>query len=124
LKPNQTGVARLINATKYSWLGLKAAWRCEAAFRQELVCFSVLAPIALTLPIGGLEKLLLIGSLVAVIIIELINSSIEAVVDRIGQEKHELSGQAKDMGSAAVLLTILMAISSWGYVVGSIFIGD
>lgn len=75
---------------------------------------------ALAFPVGGLEKLLLIGSLVAVIVVELLNSAIEAVVDRIGHERHELSGQAKDMGSAAVLLTLLMAISTWGYVVFSI----
>ncbi|CAK2986489.1 Diacylglycerol kinase [Vibrio crassostreae] len=85
------------------------------------MCFCVLTPIALALPVGGLEKLLLIGSLVAVIVVELLNSGIEAVVDRIGHERHELSGQAKDMGSAAVLLTLLMAISTWGYVLFSIF---
>jgi diacylglycerol kinase (ATP) len=121
VKSNQKGFVRLIYATKYSWLGLRAAWRSEAAFRQELVCFCVLTPIALALPVGGLEKLLLIGSLVAVIVVELLNSGIEAVVDRIGHERHELSGQAKDMGSAAVLLTLLMAISTWGYVLFSMF---
>ncbi|PSW06137.1 diacylglycerol kinase [Photobacterium lipolyticum] len=121
MKPSQKGFVRLIYATKYSWLGLRAAWRCEAAFRQELVSFCVLTPLALALPVGGLEKLLLIGSIIAVIVVELLNSAIEAVVDRIGKEKHELSGQAKDMGSAAVLLTLSMAISTWVYVLFSNF---
>lgn len=119
MKSKQTGFIRLIYATKYSWLGLCAAWRSEAAFRQELVAFLILSPIALFLPVTGLEKLLLIGSVVAVIVIELLNSAIEAVVDRIGLERHELSGQAKDMGSAAVLLTLIMAILTWVYIVFS-----
>ncbi|TKB51775.1 diacylglycerol kinase [Ferrimonas aestuarii] len=113
MKSNQTGFVRLIYATRYSWLGLRAAWKSEAAFRQELVGFLVLAPVALWLPVTGLDKLLLIGALVAVIVVELLNSAIEAVVDRIGDEFHPLSGQAKDMGSAAVLLTLLMAIATW-----------
>ncbi|MGR5147204.1 diacylglycerol kinase [Photobacterium alginatilyticum] len=119
MNSKQTGFIRLIYAMKYSWLGLCAAWRSEAAFRQELVAFWILSPIALFLPVTGLEKLLLIGSVVAVIVIELLNSAIEAVVDRIGLEKHELSGQAKDMGSAAVLLTLIMAILTWVYIVFS-----
>ena len=122
MKSNQTGFLRLIHATRYSWLGLKAAWRCEAAFRQEMVGFLVLAPLALWLPVSGLEKLLLIGSVVALIIVELLNSAVEAVVDRIGDEFHPLSGQAKDMGSAAVLLTLLMAAATWAYVLFSNFL--
>ncbi|BDY04511.1 diacylglycerol kinase [Ferrimonas sp. YFM] len=122
MKSNQTGFLRLIHATRYSWLGLKAAWRCEAAFRQELVGFLVLAPLALWLPVSGLETLLLIGSVVALIIVELLNSAVEAVVDRIGDEFHPLSGQAKDMGSAAVLLTLLMAAATWAYVLFSNFL--
>ncbi|TKB48390.1 diacylglycerol kinase [Ferrimonas sediminicola] len=119
MKSNQTGFLRIIYATRYSWLGLRAAWRSEAAFRQELVGLLVLVPLALWLPVSGLEKLLLIGSLVAVIIVELLNSAIEAVVDRIGDEFHPLSGQAKDMGSAAVLLVLLMATATWAYVLFS-----
>ncbi|MCW8327723.1 diacylglycerol kinase [Photobacterium sp. SDRW27] len=115
----QKGLVRLLYATKYSWLGLCAAWRCEAAFRQELIALCILSPIALLLPVSGLEKLLLIGVVMAVIIVELLNSAVEAVVDRIGSEYHELSGQAKDMGSAAVLLTLIMAISTWLYIVFS-----
>lgn len=122
MKSSQTGFVRLIYATRYSWLGLKAAWRSEAAFRQELVGFLVLVPLALWLPVSGLEKLLLIGSLVAVIIVELLNSAVEAVVDRIGDEFHPLSGQAKDMGSAAVLLALLMASATWAYVLFSNFL--
>ena len=87
-----------------------------------MVGFLVLAPLALWLPVSGLEKLLLIGSVVALIIVELLNSAVEAVVDRIGDEFHPLSGQAKDMGSAAVLLTLLMAAATWAYVLFSNFL--
>ncbi|USD36151.1 MULTISPECIES: diacylglycerol kinase [Ferrimonas] len=116
MKPGQTGVRRLIHATRYSWLGLRAAWRCEAAFRQEVVAFLVLGPLALWLPVSPVESLLLIGALVAVMVVELLNSAIEAVVDRIGAEYHSLSGQAKDMGSAAVLFTLIMAVATWAVV--------
>ena len=121
MKSNQKGFTRLIYATRYSWLGLRAAWRHEAAFRQEFVSLCVLAPLAIVLPVSGLERFLLIGSIIAVIVVELLNSAIEAVVDRIGPEMHDLSGQAKDMGSAAVLLTLLMAIATWVYVLFSYF---
>lgn len=117
MKPGKTGLIRLIHASRYSWLGIKAAWRNESAFRQEIVLFAVLTPLALLLPVPGIEKILLIASLVAVIVIELLNSAIEAVVDRIGPELHPLSGQAKDMASAAVLFTCLTALSIWAYVI-------
>jgi diacylglycerol kinase (ATP) len=115
MKPGKTGLVRLIHASRYSWFGIKAAWRCESAFRQEIVLLLLLTPVALLLPVAGIEKLLLIISLLAVIVVELLNSAIEAVVDRIGAEIHPLSGQAKDMGSAAVLFTCLITLITWGY---------
>ena len=115
MKPGKTGLIRLIDASRYSWLGIKAAWRCESAFRQEIVLFCILTPLAILLPVHGSEKLLMIASLIAVIVVELLNSAIESVVDRIGPELHPLSGQAKDMGSAAVLFTCLAAVMIWGY---------
>jgi diacylglycerol kinase (ATP) len=117
MKPSKAGIIRLIHASRYSWLGIKAAWRNESAFRQEIVLFAVLTPLALLLPVPGVEKILLIISLVAIIVVELLNSAIEAVVDRIGTELHPLSGQAKDMASAAVLFTCLTAFFIWGYVI-------
>ncbi|HAS81168.1 MAG TPA: diacylglycerol kinase [Verrucomicrobia bacterium] len=107
------GWRRLVNATGYSWAGLKAAWRNEEAFRQESLLCAVLVPLALWLGDGAVEQALLIGSLLLVVIVELLNSGIEAVVDRIGQERHELSGRAKDIGSAAVFAALLNAAIIW-----------
>lgn len=107
------GLRRLFNATVYSWTGLKVAWRNEEAFRQETLLCLTLAPAALWLGESGVERALMIGSLVLIIIVELFNSSIEAVVDRIGPERHELSGRAKDFGSAAVFLSLLNATLIW-----------
>lgn len=122
MKPSQKGIIRLLHATRYSWMGLLAAWKTEAAFRQELMVFVFLAPGTFILPVSGMERLLMIGSLVAVIIVELLNSAIEAVVDRVGPEFHSLSGQAKDMGSAAVFLALLMAMATWGFILGANFL--
>jgi diacylglycerol kinase (ATP) len=108
-----TGWRRLINAARYSWAGLKAAWRNEEAFRQESMLCALLAPIALWLGDGAVERALLIGSLLLIVIVELLNSSIEAAIDRIGAERHELSGRAKDIGSAAVSLALLNAAVIW-----------
>lgn len=93
--------------------GLRACWRHEAAFRQELLGLLLLLPLALYLGQTGVERALLIGSLLLVPLVELLNSALEAVVDRFGDERHELSGRAKDIGSAAVFLAILMAIVIW-----------
>ena len=93
--------------------GFKAALKHEAAFRQEVALFVILAPLGFWLGRNGIERSLLIGSLVLVLIVELLNSAVEAVVDRIGSEKHELSGRAKDMGSAAVLLALLLVVVVW-----------
>ncbi|EPB5658045.1 diacylglycerol kinase [Escherichia coli] len=109
-----TGVTRIIKAAGYSWKGLCAAWRYEAVFRQECILVLSALIISFWLDVDSVTRVLLIGSAMMVIIVEIINSAIEAVVDRIGSEHHELSGRAKDMGSAAVLITILVAIIIWG----------
>jgi diacylglycerol kinase (ATP) len=107
------GLRRLVHATAYSWAGLRAAWCSEEAFRQESLLCLVLTPLALWLGGDPVERVLLIGSLLMVIIVELLNSGIEAVVDRIGQERHELSRRAKDIGSAAVFMALLNATLVW-----------
>jgi len=112
-KPGNTGLTRIIKAAGYSWAGLKAAFRHEAAFRQELALCLVMIPLAVWLGQTGIERALLIGSLLLVLIAELINSAIEAVVDRFGGEQHELSGRAKDIGSAAVFIALLNVIVVW-----------
>lgn len=108
-----TGLTRIIKAVGYSYKGLIAAWRNEAAFRQELVVGTVAIILAVWLDVGTIARILLIGSLVLVVIIEIINSAIEAVVDRVGTEYHELSGRAKDMASAAVFLAVMLALFVW-----------
>ncbi|MTD28975.1 diacylglycerol kinase [Erwinia sorbitola] len=110
---NVTGLTRIIKAAGYSWKGILAAWQHEAAFRQEAIAAIVAVIVACWLDVDAITRVLLIGSVVMVIVVEIINSAIEAVVDRIGSELHPLSGRAKDMGSAAVLLTILLAIFVW-----------
>lgn len=116
MKPGKTGLARIIAASGYSMQGLKAAYQHEAAFRQECWLVAVLLPVALIWNVGLLAKALLISSLLLVLIVELFNSGLEAVVDRIGPEHHELSGRAKDIGSAAVLLALLLTAITWGLV--------
>lgn len=116
MKPGKTGLSRIIAAGGYSMQGLKAAYRYEAAFRQECWLVAVLLPVALVWNVGVLAKALLIGSLLLILIVELLNSAVEAIVDRIGPEYHELSGRAKDVGSAAVLLTLLLAAITWSLI--------
>jgi diacylglycerol kinase (ATP) len=113
MKPGATGFIRIKDAARYSWLGLKAAWKNEAAFRQEVILLLGLGIVTLFLPVTALERLAMVGSLWWIVIVELLNSAIEAIVDRIGSEHHELSGRAKDMGSAAVLLSTIMAALVW-----------
>ena len=108
-----SGFKRIYHATGYSFAGLKAAFINEAAFRQELVLVIVLTPVAFWLGEGAIEKALLISSLLLVLIVELINSAIESAIDRIGSDTHELSGRAKDIGSAAVFLCLLNAALIW-----------
>jgi len=108
-----SGVKRVINASKFSWQGLKAAYKNEAAFRQEVFLTVILAPVGILLGNNGLEKALLIGVLILVLIVELLNSALESVVDRIGGEQHELSGRAKDIGSAAVFIALIHVPAVW-----------
>lgn len=112
----KTGLRRLLNAFGYSLQGFRAAWQNEAAFREEAILTIVLTPVALLLPVTGLEKLLLILSLLLLVLVELLNSAVEAVVDRIGPEIHPLSGRAKDLGSAAVLIACLILGLTWLFI--------
>ncbi|CED71177.1 diacylglycerol kinase [Aliivibrio wodanis] len=116
MKPGQTGLRRVVDATGYSMKGLKAAWINEAAFRQEIILVLVLSFIAFQLPVSHLELALLIASLLLIVIVELINSAIEAVVDRISDDWHELSGRAKDIGSAAVFVSLFLAFVVWALI--------
>jgi diacylglycerol kinase (ATP) len=108
-----TGLTRIIKAAGYSWKGFRAAWQNEAAFRQEGVAAVIAIILACWLDVDTITRVLLIGSVLLVMIVEIINSAIEAVVDRIGTERHQLSGRAKDMGSAAVFLAICIAAFTW-----------
>ncbi|MBK4714864.1 MULTISPECIES: diacylglycerol kinase [Tenebrionibacter/Tenebrionicola group] len=110
---NNTGFTRIIKAAGYSWKGFKAAWRNEAAFRQEGIAAVIAIAIACWLNVDGVTRVLLIGSVVLVMVVEMLNSAIEAAIDRIGSDFHALSGRAKDMGSAAVLLAIMLAVFVW-----------
>ena len=112
-KPNGRGFMRIVRAGVCSWQGFKAAWRHESAFRQEALLAIVLIPLGLWLGQGGVERALLAGSVLLVPIAELLNSAIETVVDRIGMERHELSGRAKDMGSAVVFLACSLTVMTW-----------
>lgn len=114
--PKHTGATRLIKALSNSAAGFVSAYRTEAAFRQEAWLCLLLAPVALLADVGLLEKVMLIGSLLLVLIVELLNSGIEAVVDRISVERHALSKHAKDVGSAAVLLALINGAMIWGAV--------
>ena len=118
------GMRRVLLAAGYSARGLRAAWCNEAAFRQELILAMVLIPIAWWLDFSLLERLLLFAVLILVLVVELLNSAVEAAIDRIGPEFHELSGQAKDLGSAAVLLSLLLAAGVWGSLLWSHLAGS
>ena len=112
-KTGATGFTRIINAAGYSWAGLKAAYTNESAFRQELWLAIVLSPVAIIFGPSYAEKAILLASLIFILVIEILNSAIEAVVDRFGDEIHPLSGRAKDMGSAAVLLAFFVTGLVW-----------
>lgn len=111
-----TGIRRIVNALGYSVAGIKASYAHEAAFRQESWLALALTLISLFLPVSRLEHAALIGSVLLVLAVELLNSAIEAVVDRVSLERHELSKRAKDAGSAAVLMTLLNVAVVWGFV--------
>ncbi len=110
---NAKGLKRVYNAFFYSMSGFKACFRHEEAFRQEVFVLLPCIPLGLWLGDGGVEKALLVGSLLIVPIVELLNSAIETNVDRIGTERHELSGRAKDIASAAVFMSIVLAVVVW-----------
>lgn len=112
-------VGRLVNATGYSLAGLRAAFQNEAAFRQEVAMAAVLVPLAFLVGRNAVEISLLVGVLLLVLIVELINSAIETLVDRVGLELHDLSGRAKDMGSAAVMLSLAFMALVWGLILFS-----
>lgn len=117
-KPGATGLNRVIHATGYSMKGLSSAWRHEAAFRQELLLIIVLTPLAFVVGKELLQTLFLLVLAWLIVVVEILNSAIEAVVDRIGHEHHELSGRAKDLGSAAVFITLMMNLVAWGGLAG------
>ncbi|ATP91006.1 diacylglycerol kinase [Aeromonas caviae] len=122
-KPGATGITRIINATGYSMKGLKSAWINEAAFRQELLLILLLMPLAFWIGDSLNEILLLVCISWLVVIVEVLNSAVEAVVDRIGSEHHELSGRAKDLGSAAVFIALALNALVWGALVGRNLLG-
>jgi diacylglycerol kinase (ATP) len=108
-----SGLGRLGPAWRNSWQGLRAAWRHEQAFRQEILLVAVMVPLACWLGRTGVERALLLGVLGLILMVELMNSAVEAVVDRLGTERHPLSGRAKDLASAAVLVALLLAAMVW-----------
>ncbi|MGC7560215.1 diacylglycerol kinase [Pasteurella sp. PK-2025] len=110
------GLTHLIKATGYSMKGLKFAFTSETAFRHELFCCLFLVPAAFWFGENGVEIALMLGSLILVLALELVNSAIEAVVDRVGLEHHELSGRAKDLGSAAVFIGMVCVAVVWAFV--------
>ncbi|EIV8468223.1 diacylglycerol kinase [Vibrio vulnificus] len=121
-KPGNTGLTRVIKAAGYSAKGLKAAFKHEAAIRQELAMLVLAIALVCVFDLSVVERILMLGVVVLVFIVELINSAIEAVVDRIGVEHHELSGRAKDIGSAAVLVALGFAGFTWAYIlIGNYF---
>jgi diacylglycerol kinase (ATP) len=115
-KPGAQGIARMVAATRYSAAGLKAAWQHEAAFRQEVIACALLTPCAFLLGQSAAEVAILLTVLGLVVVVELLNSAIEAVVDRIGSEHHTLAGRAKDMGSAAVSISLILVVVVWSVV--------
>lgn len=121
-KPGNSGLGRILLATRYSAQGIAAAWKHEAAFRQELLLVIVLLPVGAWLGQNALERAVLIACLFIVLITELVNSAIEAAIDRHGDELHALSGRAKDMGSAAVFISLLLVALVWGLIAAERFL--
>lgn len=114
MKPGLTGIRRIVAATGHSMRGLRDAFRGEAAFRQELLLVLILLPFSFFLAADVVQWLLLVMPLLLVLIVEALNTAVEAAIDRIGPEHHELSGRAKDMGSAAVFLSLTLLALPWG----------
>ncbi len=120
----KTGTARVVQAFFNSLAGLQDAWRCESAFRQEVVLACVMVPVALLVPVSTAERALLVVTVFLVLIVELLNSCVEAAIDRISFEHHSLSKRAKDIGSAAVLVTLVMGALVWGVVLAPLLSGS
>lgn len=118
----QRGLRRLFNALLYSLSGLASAFRHESAFRQEIALAAVLIPIACLLPVSPLERVIMVAAVLQVLIVELLNSSVEAAIDRIGFDTHRLSKRAKDLGSAAVLLALLVLLIVWVVLAGPLLL--
>lgn len=116
MRPKNKGLKRLLYATRYSLQGLRALWRHEAAFRQEIMLLLLLTPVIIMVDVMPAERALLVVSLLIILITEILNTAVEVVIDRIGHEDHALSGRAKDMGSAAVMLSLIGAAIVWGIV--------
>lgn len=114
MKSPHTGLKRVFYAAGYSWKGFKSTWKHEAAFRQEVILFTLMTPLAFWIGDTASERVILIAVLLIVLVVELLNSAVESVVDRIGEDYHKLSGRAKDQGSAAVFLSFFIAILVWG----------
>ena len=110
----KTGLQRVWNALQYSLAGLRAAYACEDAFRQEVWLAALLVPLAFFLPVDGVARALMVGSIFLVLVVELLNSAVEAAVDRVSLERHRLAKRAKDIGSAAVLIALINVALVWG----------
>ncbi len=121
MKPGRTGFSRIAFAFIYSMKGFRAAIKHEAAFRQELLLALILVPAAFWLTTNPVHLMVMVGSIILVLIVEILNSAIEAVVDRTGDEPHKLSGRAKDMGSAAVFLALLNVVVMWALVLYQLY---
>ncbi len=117
----KTGLRRVWNALNYSLAGLKAAYLCEDAFRQEVLLALFLIPLTFLLPVPWLGRAMMIASVLLVLIVELLNSAIEAVVDRVSLESHRLAKRAKDIGSAAVLISLILVMVVWACVLVEVF---
>lgn len=122
MKTNKTGIARILNAFKYSFDGFIAAFRSEEAFRQDILVCIILTPVAIFLNITAVEKLFLFSSLFAIVFAELVNTAIEMTIDRISDEIHPLSKIAKDIGSCLVLVSFMYLITVWGVVIYENFV--
>jgi diacylglycerol kinase (ATP) len=121
LPPKHRGVLRALFALKHSCDGVAATLRSESAFRQETICAAVLIPIAIFEPVQPFERVALIASVLLVLLVELLNSAIEAIVDRISPERNELARRAKDCGSAAVMMALVISALAWGLILGPRF---
>jgi diacylglycerol kinase (ATP) len=114
----KTGIVRIWHATLNSCAGLADAWRQESAFRQEVVLAAILIPTGLLMPVTTVERVLLVITVLLVLIVELLNTAVEVAIDRISHERHPLSKRAKDTGSAAVLVSLLLVVLVWGAILG------